>query len=299
MSNAFLSYTRTDLDEVRPLLEDLSSKGFSIWRDQEQIYGGEKWPKVLGEAIDHQETFLLVWSEDAAQSHYVELEWCTALALKKQIIPLRLDNTPLPAVLRSLETIEAQDIKRATARILEATQQILAPASPSHREAVLQKLARIPSEEPLQVLERARAIFEQEGWVVHGNTYQAGRDLHITNVTSPLSQTSLIGGMVLLGLIVIGFVFYITTGETDVVLEQEVGGSVVDEENHPIEGVEVSLPKFQKITKTDSHGHWDFRIQGPKQEKIEILVQKIDYELLRSSGNLGNTGITFLLVKKK
>jgi len=93
--------------------------------------------------------------------------------------------------------------------------------------------------------------------------------------------------------------FYLTTGKTDVVLEQEVGGSVLDEEGNPIEGVEVSLPTFQKMTKTDSHGHWDFRVQGPKQQKIEILVQKRDYELLRSSGNLGNTNMNFLLDKKK
>ena len=282
-----------------PLLEELSDNGLTVWRDQEKIQGGEKWPKVLGEAIDQHNFFLLAWSKQAAQSHFVELEWCTALALKKQIIPLRLDNTPLPAVLRSLETIEIQDSNRAETRILEATQHIVPLASLSHREAVLQKLARIPSEEPLQVLQEARVIFEQEGWVVHGNTYQAGRDLHITTVTSPASQTSLTAGLVLLGLIVIGFVFYITTGESDVVLEQEVGGSVLDEEGSPIEGVEVSLPKFQKMTKTDSHGHWDFRVQGPKQQKIEILVQKIDYQLLRSSGNLGNTNINFLLDKKK
>ena len=299
MPSLFLSYSRTDLSQVLPLLEELSAKELLIWRDQEKIQGGEKWPKVLGEAIDQHDFFLLAWSKQAAQSHFVELEWCTALALKKKIIPLRLDDTPLHPALRSLEAIQAHDRPKAISRILEATQQPSAQATHSQRAAVIQTLGKIPNGDPDTVLAKAKVLFDQEGWVVHGNTYQAGRDVNITHVTSPVSQTSLIGGLVLLGLIVIGFVFYITTGETDVVLEQEVGGSVLDEEGNPIEGVEVSLPKFQKMTKTDSQGHWDFRVQGPKQQKIEILVQKIDYQLLRSSGNLGNTGINFLLEKKK
>ena len=74
MPSAFLSYARTDLDEVLPLLEELSNNGIAIWRDQEKIHGGEKWPKVLGEAIDQHDFFLIVWSKQAAQSHFVELE---------------------------------------------------------------------------------------------------------------------------------------------------------------------------------------------------------------------------------
>ena len=48
MPTVFLSYSRADL----PLIERLEAQlkhhpEISIWRDQEKIYGREKWPKVL------------------------------------------------------------------------------------------------------------------------------------------------------------------------------------------------------------------------------------------------------------
>ncbi|MBX3334369.1 MAG: toll/interleukin-1 receptor domain-containing protein [Nitrospira sp.] len=61
MPTVFLSYAHADL----PLIEQLearlqaSSPEIAIWRDQEKIYGGQKWPKVLGEAIADQDVFLL------------------------------------------------------------------------------------------------------------------------------------------------------------------------------------------------------------------------------------------------
>jgi len=79
---------------------------------------------------------------------------------------------------------------RASARILEATQQPSAQATSSQRIEVIQTLANIPNGDPETVLAKAKVLFDQEGWVVHGGTYQVGRDVNITNVTSSLSQTS-------------------------------------------------------------------------------------------------------------
>jgi hypothetical protein len=51
MPSVFLSYSREDL----PLIQHLETRlkehpDLSVWRDQDKIYGGHKWPKVLGEA---------------------------------------------------------------------------------------------------------------------------------------------------------------------------------------------------------------------------------------------------------
>lgn len=69
MPTVFLSYSSEDL----PLIEQLEAQlkkhsEISIWRDQEKIYGGQKWPKVLGEAIADQDVVLLAWSKHAAAS---------------------------------------------------------------------------------------------------------------------------------------------------------------------------------------------------------------------------------------
>ena len=96
MPTIFLSYSRADLPLIEQLEAQLKShQDISIWRDQEQIYGGQKWPKVLGEAIAAQDVFLLAWSKNAAASHFVEFEWCTAIALKKTIVLYLLDSSSL------------------------------------------------------------------------------------------------------------------------------------------------------------------------------------------------------------
>lgn len=56
---------------------------------------------------------VLIWSNNAAQSHFVECEWNIALALRKTIISVLLDATPLPAALRALHAIAGSDIEAA------------------------------------------------------------------------------------------------------------------------------------------------------------------------------------------
>ncbi|MEQ1845626.1 MAG: toll/interleukin-1 receptor domain-containing protein [Nitrospira sp.] len=56
MPTVFLSYSRADLPLIEQLKAQLKSHSeIVIWRDQEKIYGGQKWPKVLGEAIARQD----------------------------------------------------------------------------------------------------------------------------------------------------------------------------------------------------------------------------------------------------
>lgn len=102
MPSVFLSYSRADLPLIEQLAARLraSSPEILIWRDQEKIYGGQQWPKVLGEAIADQEVFLLAWSKNSAIALFVELEWNTAIALKRTIISCLLDDTPLAVLLR-------------------------------------------------------------------------------------------------------------------------------------------------------------------------------------------------------
>ena len=118
MPSVFLSYSREDL----PLIEQLEAQlkkhsEISIWRDQEKIYGGQKWPKVLGEAIADQDVVLLAWSKHAAAFHFVEFEWCTALAQKKTIIPCLLDSTAMPLSLAATQGIFQTSLSSSMASV--------------------------------------------------------------------------------------------------------------------------------------------------------------------------------------
>ena len=113
MPSVFLSYARGDLRRVMIMLEGLSKNGISVWRDEDNLRGGQNWPEALGKAIDESQFFLLAWSKHAADSEPVKNEWNTAIALNKTIIPCLLDRTQLPHSLAAKHWIDAQDLDKA------------------------------------------------------------------------------------------------------------------------------------------------------------------------------------------
>lgn len=183
MDGVFLSYTRNDLKDAQTLQHLLEQDGIEVWRDQKSIYAGEKWPKAIGEGIARQRLFILLWSKQAASSHFVEFEWNTAVALEKTIIPVLIDDTPLPPLLRSINAIRFNEPTETKNRILQQLQ--AAPLPPSaQQEQVLEKLDTIQNQPPEEVNKIARSIYHQEGWTVQGNVY------HITGGTVTIGSTN-------------------------------------------------------------------------------------------------------------
>lgn len=180
MPNLFLSYSRKDLPAVQQLEQALQANGHSVWRDLESIRGGEQWPKAIGEGIAANDFFVLAWSQHAGQSHFVEFEWNTALALKKTIVPCLLDDTPLPPSLRAINGIHFQDFANGVSALLKALQQSLPEVVQEQQASVLAKLQTLKAEAPEKVVAEAKTIFAQHGWNVQGNVYQAAGDIHVT-----------------------------------------------------------------------------------------------------------------------
>lgn len=177
MPTVFLSYSRADLPLIKQLQARLqaSAPDISIWRDQEKIYGGQNWPKVLGEAIAVQDVFLLAWSKNSKSSHFVEFELCTAIALKKAIVPCLLDETPLPPALRTFHGYSTQDVADLTDSLVSA------PAADTERRApVIRKLNDITATDE-------KTLFAQQQWTVQGNAHQADSDTRIHE--APIQQT--------------------------------------------------------------------------------------------------------------
>jgi len=158
MPSVFLSYSRDDLSLIEQLEARLKTHPeIFIWRDQEKIYGGQKWPKVLGEAIADQDVMLLAWSKHAAASHFVEFEWCTALALKKTIIHCLLDSTTLPPSLAAINAISVDDLPKIVTALTGAG----LAEDIGRRAEVVSKLGQITTTEPKEVLEAARSLLFQ------------------------------------------------------------------------------------------------------------------------------------------
>ncbi|MEX2513040.1 MAG: toll/interleukin-1 receptor domain-containing protein [Cyclobacteriaceae bacterium] len=180
--NVFLSYSRDDLQAAKLVQQELESKGIKVWRDQDSIYGGERWPQAIGEGIAGKSLFVLLWSAMASKSHYVEFEWNTALALRKKILPILLDQTELPPSLKAIHGITLDTIRDPG--FLRAPLNDSLKEDLDLRQSVLHKLKEIPDDSPEKVLEAAKILFHQEGWKVKGNIYQ----IHGGNVTINATQ---------------------------------------------------------------------------------------------------------------
>lgn len=315
MPSIFLSYSREDL----PLIEKLEVQlrkhaGISIWRDQEKLYGGQKWPKILGEVIAGQDFFLLAWSKRSASSHFVEFEWCTALALKKALIPCLLDDTPLPPSLAATHAISVENIPDIVAAVTGSL-----PSLDTARQAeVISKLDQIHSTKAEDVLVQAKATFNQKQWVVHGNVIQGD---HVT-VTFADGQKEPSKGLLDKWQTWAGLAVTLLTSislmadlpgkfnavspksaieseadQENQMLEQPLEGSIRHEDD-PVEGVKVSLLKFNQTVTTDALGQFRFRVKAPRQETVTLLAQKSGYQSYENDFTLGNTDISFTLKKK-
>jgi hypothetical protein len=309
MPTVFLSYSRADL----PLIEQLEAQltahpDISIWRDQEKIYGGQKWPKVLGEAISDQEVFLLAWSKDSAASHFVEFEWCTAIALKKTIVPCLLDETPLPPSLKTFHGYRRND---ATGLIQSLRGAPLADVQ--RREPVIRKLSEITATEETAVLAQAKEVFAQQQWTVQGNVYQAGGDIHIhTGPSAPTTPekakplveswqawATLVATLVAIGTGLYNFIPATKTeSPSPIPIEQPLAGMVLDEVTHePLPGVIVSLPDFDMKRTTEADGAFRFRVTSHKQASIKFTAQKNGYKSYSNYATLGNQDLRFPMEK--
>jgi hypothetical protein len=60
MTGVVLSYARDDWQVVQRLAQELVAHGLTVWRDQDSFYGGQRWPKAIGEAIATHDRVVLV-----------------------------------------------------------------------------------------------------------------------------------------------------------------------------------------------------------------------------------------------
>jgi len=267
-------------------------------------------------AIGDQDVFLLAWSKHSANSHFVEFEWCTALALKKTVIPCLLDSTRLPPSLAATHAIPVENVPEILTALTG-----FAPARGTVRRAeVINRLDKIQDTKPEDVLARAKATFEQKDWIVHGNVIQ-GENVTVTFAEGHkeppkglLDKWQIWAGVAVTLLTAISLmadlpdkIEALFSNETrlsdkkdseNLMLEQGLEGSIRDRTGQPMEGVKVSLPKFNQTVATDPLGQFRFRVTAFKQDTVGLLAQKNGYDPYENDFTLGNTDISFTMKKK-
>jgi len=100
----------------------LKASGAEVWVDHSGVRGGDNLPKRISDALEWCDTVLLIWSETARQSHWVELEWTNGISLKKTIIPCLLSQVQLPGILVNRLYVDFRSIDQGLVELLRALQ---------------------------------------------------------------------------------------------------------------------------------------------------------------------------------
>jgi tetratricopeptide (TPR) repeat protein len=105
MGHVFISYSHKDKSYVEKLKHALLERGIDVWID-ERIDYGEEWPKIIEQHLDESEAFILVMSDNARASKWVQNEVTRADRKKKTIVTLLLQGEPW----LSVEAIQYEDV---------------------------------------------------------------------------------------------------------------------------------------------------------------------------------------------
>lgn len=106
MGHVFISYARPDEPLAQLIAEELRGAGFEVWRDDE-LPAHRAYAEVIEERINGAQAVVVLWSGEAAKSHWVRAEADTARESRK-LVQASLDGSlpPMP-----FNQIQCADLK--------------------------------------------------------------------------------------------------------------------------------------------------------------------------------------------
>lgn len=93
--DVFISYSTKNKEAAQAICHVLEQNEIRCWMAPRNIPPGSDYGDVIEDAIKACKSFVVIFSETAAQSQYVKSEINIAFEEQKTIIPFRLDETPL------------------------------------------------------------------------------------------------------------------------------------------------------------------------------------------------------------
>ncbi len=163
MTRIFLSYAQENTACAEALRTGLEAQGYTTWR--EPTYPDPKsasYPHMIETAVLGSAALVLVWSQDAAQTAWVERNLLFAQQLKKPIFPVALDSTSLPKHARFSLTTSHPD------RLYRCRQGTLAVSTfpPAHSTDALITLSELAAHDYIR--ERKTAINQAADLLARG-----------------------------------------------------------------------------------------------------------------------------------
>ncbi len=107
---AFLSHNKKDKEIAREIAMFLVAEDVNVWFDEWEVSAGDSIVGKIDDGLKDCSHFIILWSANASTSSWVRKELRVALAKAiesgaPRVIPVRLDSTPVPALLADLRYV--------------------------------------------------------------------------------------------------------------------------------------------------------------------------------------------------
>lgn len=106
----FASYSRKDARPVHELVRLLRMTGAPVFLDTDSIEAGERWRSALEAALVAADLVAVFWTRAAAESAEVAREYRRAMEMSKPVVPVLLDDAPLPTELAEFQGVALTDL---------------------------------------------------------------------------------------------------------------------------------------------------------------------------------------------
>lgn len=91
----FISHSWQNKNAAQIIAESLE-KSAEVWLDIRSLKPGDAIQPTIDQAMEQMDVVLVLWSKQAAESDGVDAEIRTAVKLKKRILPILLEKSPIP-----------------------------------------------------------------------------------------------------------------------------------------------------------------------------------------------------------
>lgn len=88
----FVSYSRKDIEKVRPVTDELEARDFKIWLDLSNIVYGDTFPDRIAEALDDSDSVLFLCTQNSLTAPYCKKEIGYARTNGKKIRAILIDG---------------------------------------------------------------------------------------------------------------------------------------------------------------------------------------------------------------
>jgi TIR domain-containing protein/PASTA domain-containing protein len=109
----FISYSREDAAFVQPVVKLLRTGDEEVFFDIDSVRAGSRWRQQLDAALKDARLLIVFWCLHSSGSTEVSREYEAAIAAEKDVVPVLLDWTPLPATLSAFQWVDLRRLGRS------------------------------------------------------------------------------------------------------------------------------------------------------------------------------------------